>query len=163
MLATHRSLSLPRNPPSSFPSPPSSATMAFKPSHAPRRPSLTSPMSWLTRTPSQASQATLYAAAAKPMRISEPTLEDAPPRVRELGTGALVVRTPDDALAGSGVRVLHASDDADKESTCIMESENEDEEEEEDDAFLEQCEHETEQRHPATPSRDPAPAAPSAV
>ncbi|KAI0318694.1 hypothetical protein OF83DRAFT_1170863 [Amylostereum chailletii] len=91
--------------------PPSS--MSHRPSHHGRKPSFSSPISWLTRTSSSGSQSAPYARAAKPMRISEPKLFD-PQAITAthstasrggLGTGALVVRTPQEALAGSGVTV----------------------------------------------------------
>ncbi|THH19877.1 hypothetical protein EW146_g1397 [Bondarzewia mesenterica] len=123
MLATQRSHH-PRHPPISYPlsaeSPPlddfsKSSPMSPKSAHHLRRPSIVSPMSWLSRSSSSASQHAPYTAAAKPVRISEPkltpTLETlASARSGALGTGALVVRTPQEALAGSGVSVEAISD-----------------------------------------------------
>ncbi|KAI0068731.1 hypothetical protein BV25DRAFT_1833909 [Artomyces pyxidatus] len=96
-------------------------------SHRGRRPSLSSPMSWLSRSSSSSNHIAPYGAAIKPMRISEPKLYDqlTYPRNGTLGTGAVVVRTPQEALAGSGVAVDYTSDPEPEEK----ESDESDEEE----------------------------------
>ncbi|KAI0036769.1 hypothetical protein K488DRAFT_81759 [Vararia minispora EC-137] len=80
-----------------------------------KKPSLQNTMSWLTRTTSSASSSSHsmtvpYAKAARPMRISEPQFLDAGStssagRCGILGSGAHVVRTPQEALEGSQVSV----------------------------------------------------------
>ena len=145
MLATQRSHSS-RHAPISYPlSPQNSPPQGFD-SHSPmsaktttrhpRRPSLSSPMSWLSRNSSSASQHAPYTPATKPVRISEPKLSKtldslAHTRNRSLGTGAVVVRTPQEALAGSGVTVDVASDpelqEQDSEDSDIPEEEEEEE------------------------------------
>jgi len=146
MLATHRS----HIPSSSSPLPHLSFDKSFLPSmspskstHAGRRPSLSSPMSWLSRTSSSTSQTTAYSAASKPIRISEPKLSASirslsKPRSRRsrvLGTGALVVRTPREALAGSGVTYDSDSDPGDLDEKRPVDDEGEelDDDEDEDD------------------------------
>ncbi|CDO75568.1 hypothetical protein BN946_scf184858.g8 [Trametes cinnabarina] len=71
-----------------------------------RRPSVSSPMTWLSRASSSSSvQSNTPYAPSKPVRISEPRFMDpiealTLPRGGVLGAGAIVVRTPQDALAG---------------------------------------------------------------
>ncbi|KAH9899887.1 hypothetical protein C8Q73DRAFT_338492 [Cubamyces lactineus] len=70
-----------------------------------RRPSVSSPMTWLSRASSSGSTHNAPYAPSKPVRISEPRFMDpmeafAPQRSGVLGEGAIVVRTPQDALAG---------------------------------------------------------------
>ncbi|KAI0832399.1 hypothetical protein BC628DRAFT_1346531 [Trametes gibbosa] len=70
-----------------------------------RRPSVSSPMTWLSRASSSGSQSNAPYAPSRPVRISEPHFQDpmealARPRTGVLGEGAIVVRTPQDALAG---------------------------------------------------------------
>jgi hypothetical protein len=99
------------SPSSSFFSKPRSSKVgpqsAMPPKHRTHshKPSLSNTMSWLTRSTSSPSQHSTvpYAKAAKPIRISEPRLFDA--RVSPLGSGAIVVRTPQEALAYSDVPV----------------------------------------------------------
>lgn len=92
-----------------------------------RRPSLSS---WLSRTSSNGSHVGPYA-ASKPVRISEPKLAHDLgllgnySRSGALGTGALVVRTPQEALAGSGVTPDYESG---PEEDLIEEEESESEE-----------------------------------
>ncbi|KAI0053559.1 hypothetical protein FA95DRAFT_1600707 [Auriscalpium vulgare] len=163
MLATHRAQHATRSPhpPISYPLSPDDAlfqhnNLPFSPTSASpnpmsasqkpnrgRRPSIASPMSWLSRTSSSNSNTAPYAAAIKPMRISEPQLAqdlEAKPyqRHRPLGSGAMVVRTPQEALAGSGVTVDYTSDpesipedveEEDKESVYASEDEHEDQHE----------------------------------
>lgn len=93
------SISPPTPRPDDFPSPPLSSS-------APKRPSLATTMNWLSRTPNTANVA--YA-PSKPVKISEPKLVRGidnltHPRNGALGTGATVVRTPDEALRETGVR-----------------------------------------------------------
>ena len=84
--------------------------------HKARRPSVSSTMHWLTRTSS--SPATY--AAPKPVRISEPKLVrsiDILSRTgTALGSGATVVRTPDEALRETGVRVTYEPPDSKEHS-----------------------------------------------
>ncbi|KAI0938091.1 hypothetical protein AcW1_004823 [Taiwanofungus camphoratus] len=71
----------------------------------PRRPSISSPITWLTRTSTSSSGHSAPYAPSKPVRISEPKFANAfdaltQPRGGALGSGATVVRTPQEALAG---------------------------------------------------------------
>ncbi|KAG6811310.1 hypothetical protein H0H92_008022 [Tricholoma furcatifolium] len=75
-----------------------------------RRPSLSNTMHWLSRNSSQAPAAPY--SPAKPKRISEPKLIRSielisQPRSGGLGSGATIVRTPDDALRETGVRLTY--------------------------------------------------------
>ncbi|GJE84225.1 hypothetical protein PsYK624_003010 [Phanerochaete sordida] len=112
-MSTHRSGSIRSTKQKS---PERSATVKSK-SH---RPSLSGPMNWLGRSSSSASTSSGPYAPSKPMRISEPQLQSAfdsmGKRSGTLGAGAVVVRTPQEALAGP----RHA-DDVDNRS--ILESE----------------------------------------
>ncbi|KAI0750699.1 hypothetical protein C8Q80DRAFT_1099343 [Daedaleopsis nitida] len=70
-----------------------------------RRPSVSSPMTWLTRASSSASIQSVPYAPSRPVRISEPRFANPVeamtlPRTGVLGAGAMVVRTPQEALAG---------------------------------------------------------------
>ncbi|KAJ7507878.1 hypothetical protein B0H11DRAFT_1705523 [Mycena galericulata] len=74
-----------------------------------RRPSISNPMHWLSRNSTQSS-----VGSTKPTRISEPKLirsdrsvEILSPRAGILGSGATVVRTPDEALRDTRVRLNH--------------------------------------------------------
>jgi hypothetical protein len=72
-----------------------------------RRPSISNPMPWLSRTSTQSS---IPYAPSKPTRISEPKLVRSIELVSQqrsgiLGTGATIVRTPDEALRETGVRL----------------------------------------------------------
>ncbi|KAF8974508.1 hypothetical protein BDZ97DRAFT_1911683 [Flammula alnicola] len=83
-------------------SPPSS-------SQRPRRPSISNTMHWLSRTNSPPSTSSSYT-PSKPIRISEPKRVRgidvlSPPRSGTLGSGATIVRTPDEALRETGVRL----------------------------------------------------------
>lgn len=75
-------------------------------SHHPRRPSISNTMHWLSRSSTQSSISTSYA-PSKPTRISEPKLVRSFQQSRSgsLGSGATVVRTPDEALRETGVRL----------------------------------------------------------
>ncbi|KAJ7228626.1 hypothetical protein GGX14DRAFT_614014, partial [Mycena pura] len=82
------------------PSPPHSPTTSRG-----HRPSLSRTMGWLSRSSTQSS-----VASAKPTRISEPTLihtDLMSPRAGILGSGATVVRTPDEALRDTRVRLTY--------------------------------------------------------
>ncbi|KAG6902237.1 hypothetical protein C0995_002869 [Termitomyces sp. Mi166 len=77
------------------------------PSHG-KRPSISNTMHWLSRNSSQSSSSPYT--PAKPTRISEPKLIrstelSSQSRSGTLGSGATVVRTPDEALRESGVRL----------------------------------------------------------
>ncbi|KAI0638169.1 hypothetical protein C8Q77DRAFT_1153838 [Trametes polyzona] len=71
-----------------------------------RRPSVSSPMTWLSRASSSSSvHSNAPYAPSRPVRISAPRFADpvealVNPRTGVLGAGATVVRTPQDALAG---------------------------------------------------------------
>ncbi|KAJ7498864.1 hypothetical protein FB451DRAFT_1117609 [Mycena latifolia] len=75
-----------------------------------RRPSISNPMHWLSRSSTQSS-----VASTKPTRISEPKLirgiEILSSRAGVLGSGATVVRTPDEALRDTRVRLNPESGD----------------------------------------------------
>ncbi|KAF9247097.1 hypothetical protein BU15DRAFT_38501 [Melanogaster broomeanus] len=89
----------------------SSSPLASPPSTPPRghKHSLSKPMTWLSRNTSSNSShwhSTAYA-APKPIRISEPKFDNSLEifdikRGGLLGSGAIVVRTPQEALSGSG-------------------------------------------------------------
>ncbi|KDR83686.1 hypothetical protein GALMADRAFT_262056 [Galerina marginata CBS 339.88] len=106
--------SLPR--PSHTPSPSSSQSTVLLPSspsnstHNPRRPSVSNTMHWLSRTTTQSSFTQPPHSPSKPVKISEPkrarTIDSiSAPRNGTLGAGAIVVRTPDEALRETGVRL----------------------------------------------------------
>ncbi|EAU84833.2 hypothetical protein CC1G_00352 [Coprinopsis cinerea okayama7 len=83
--------------------PPSNST----PTPGARRPSISTTMHWLSRSTTQHN--TPYT-PSKPVKISEPKLVRgidtlAHPRNGALGTGATVVRTPDEALRETGIRL----------------------------------------------------------
>ena len=96
---------------------PSSQTTITAPASPPktpprgRRPSLSNTMHWLSRSPTQSSSSSSPYAPTKPMRISEPKLlrsiEVLSQRSGALGSGATVVRTPDEALRHTGVRLTY--------------------------------------------------------
>ncbi|PPQ98497.1 hypothetical protein CVT24_003988 [Panaeolus cyanescens] len=77
-------------------------------------PSITNTMHWLSRsatptTSSSTTTSTSYNPSKQPVRISEPklvrSLDLIAPRTGTLGAGATVVRTPDEALRETGVRL----------------------------------------------------------
>ena len=131
MLATHKrtpSISYPI-PLTDFPSPhtsPTQPSMSIK-SHRGRRPSLPSPMSWLTRSSSTSSSThPILESHSKSSSVGSI-------RHANLGTGVTIVRTPQEALAGSGVS-LHSSSDQENEHGEVVARDRlveEDEEEEE--------------------------------
>ncbi|KAF8897587.1 hypothetical protein BD779DRAFT_1491658 [Infundibulicybe gibba] len=79
-----------------------------KPHHRSHKSSISNTMHWLSRSSTQTSTSTPYA-PSKPTRISEAKLvrsiEILSQRSGVLGTGATIVRTPDDALRATGVRL----------------------------------------------------------
>ncbi|KAG5638193.1 hypothetical protein H0H81_001290 [Sphagnurus paluster] len=115
-----RATRTPQPPPISYPlaasRPTSQATVLATPlspkkipPHA-RKPSLSNTMHWLSRTSTQSSSSPY--APSKPTRISEPKLIrsiDLVSHTRSgtLGSGATIVRTPDEALRETGVRLTH--------------------------------------------------------
>ncbi|KAF8843135.1 hypothetical protein BDN67DRAFT_964777 [Paxillus ammoniavirescens] len=87
----------------------SSSPLASPPSTPPRghKHSLSKPMTWLSRSSSATSNHSIAHAAPKPIRISEPKFENSLEifgikRGGPLGSGATVVRTPQEALSSSG-------------------------------------------------------------
>lgn len=123
MLSTTKPRSPPRatrTPPVSYsltaPRPSSQATITapVSPPITPprgRRPSISNTMHWLSRSSTQSSSTTPYA-PSKPTRISEPKLVRSiellsQSRSGVLGSGATVVRTPDEALRETGVRLTY--------------------------------------------------------
>ncbi|KIK95581.1 hypothetical protein PAXRUDRAFT_826853 [Paxillus rubicundulus Ve08.2h10] len=87
----------------------SSSPLASPPSTPPRghKHSLSKPMTWLSRSSSSTSNHPIAHAAPKPIRISEPKFENSLEifgikRGGPLGSGATVVRTPQEALSSSG-------------------------------------------------------------
>ncbi|KAG1752729.1 uncharacterized protein EDB91DRAFT_532823 [Suillus paluster] len=85
-----------------------SSTPISPPSTPPRghRPSISKPMIWLTRNTSSSSNTSPIPVAPKPVRISEPRFENSleifnVKRSGPLGSGAMVVRTPREALSGT--------------------------------------------------------------
>lgn len=84
-----------------------------RPTHQPR-PSIQSTMHWLSRSTTQNSSSTPYS-PSKPVKVSEPKLVRSidilsPTRSGALGSGATVVRTPDEALRETGVRMTFEKD-----------------------------------------------------
>lgn len=115
MIATHRqtpSISYPV--PNDQPIAPRGRSPASPPRTPPHRhrPSLSNPKTWLGRASSAGPNNTTHTVVSKPIYISEPKLAGSaemlnPPRWGALGTGATVVRTPQDALSGTGVQMTH--------------------------------------------------------
>ncbi|TFK75853.1 hypothetical protein BDN72DRAFT_885377 [Pluteus cervinus] len=109
--ATHTpSASLSFAQPSSSSHLPSSSTHSLKPSRS-RGSSLSSTMHWLSRSSTQNSSNSTPYAPSKPTKISEPKvvrqIELLSQRSGVLGAGATVVRTPDEALRETGVRLTY--------------------------------------------------------
>ncbi|KAG6334147.1 hypothetical protein ID866_4935 [Astraeus odoratus] len=112
-----------RSPPSiSYPIPAEraplpSSSLASPPTTPPRghKPSLSKPMSWLSRSATATSLPhPPRQQASKPVRISEPKFDNSLEifnikRGGPLGSGAVVVRTPQEALCGSQVSQLFGS------------------------------------------------------
>ncbi|KAI9508941.1 hypothetical protein F5148DRAFT_1191572 [Russula earlei] len=98
-------------------------SMSIK-SHRGRRPSLSSPMSWLTRSNSSGSQNhPARASHAKSSSIGSITHSS-------LGVGVTIVRTPQEALAGTGVTLEYPSDPENENGRVLENSPLEEEEEE---------------------------------
>lgn len=76
---------------------PSSTPLA----NSPRRPSTSNPMHWLSRSPTTQSTPS----PPKPVKISEPRRVASKPRNGTLGAGATVVRTPEEALRETNIRL----------------------------------------------------------
>ncbi|KDQ64556.1 hypothetical protein JAAARDRAFT_28201 [Jaapia argillacea MUCL 33604] len=122
-MATHRptpssSISYPRPSLERSQSPPKHAQRPPSPPKTPpkrRQPSLSNihPMNWLSRGSSSGSTHSTGAPqqASKPVRISEPKLSNgfdlSAPSHGALGLGATIVRTPQEALAGSRIQVSY--------------------------------------------------------
>ncbi|EIW61960.1 uncharacterized protein TRAVEDRAFT_44789 [Trametes versicolor FP-101664 SS1] len=84
---------------------PTSPQTSPRPKPKIRRPSVSSPMTWLSRASSSSSASNAPYAPSRPVRISEPRFADPTEALTHqrsgvLGAGAIVVRTPQDALAG---------------------------------------------------------------
>ncbi|KAH9965937.1 hypothetical protein BC827DRAFT_1181147 [Russula dissimulans] len=122
MLAAHKPTHA--HPPISYPIPltdfpptlhsPPPRSMSIK-SHRGRRPSLSSPMSWLTRSSSTSS----HTHSIRPSHSKASSLGSITHST--LGTGVTIVRTPQEALAGTGVSVEYSSD-PENESEHILEN-----------------------------------------
>ena len=156
MLTTHRrtpSISYPI-PLTDFPSPhtsPTQPSMSVK-SHRGRIPSLSGPMSWLTRSSSTGSH-TRPIRATHTKAASIGSIRHGP-----LGTGVTIVRTPQEALAGSGVSVDYPSDQENEhgelmEGNCLAEEDQEGVEGEGEDG---ETRSEKADSHAETPSVPPA-------
>jgi len=68
---------------------------------SPRRPSVSNSMHWLSRSPTAHS----IPSPAKPVRISEPKRVASKARSGTLGSGAIIVRTPEEALRETNIRL----------------------------------------------------------
>jgi len=141
---------LPRSPPIiSKPIPVEDYVPVSPPMTPPRQRggSISSPINWLSRTTSSSGHSAPYA-PSKPVRISEPKFLNAFDSLTQqrggvLGSGATVVRTPQEALAGPrGQSPFHADVEDDDESV------------EQDDSSI--------YRHPARPESPPLPPIPDA-
>lgn len=121
-----------------------------------RRPSISNTMvTWLSRSSTSTSSHSAQYIPSKPIRISEPKFTRSleilnRERVGALGSGATVVRTPEEALSGSRVRVTYqdAPTLEEVDSPTEVEAEIEEEEEEERDDL------------PSPPSSPPLPPLP---
>ncbi|KAF9464499.1 hypothetical protein BDZ94DRAFT_1256587 [Collybia nuda] len=127
-----RPIRTPNPPPISYSTPtprPSSQSTITTPSSPPtsqhrgRRPSISNTMHWLSRS---STQSTPYA-PSKPTRISEPKLVRSielmsQARSGVLGSGATVVRTPDEALRETGVRLTFDGKAKDEQASLKVES-----------------------------------------
>ncbi|KAF9534272.1 hypothetical protein CPB83DRAFT_843968 [Crepidotus variabilis] len=100
--------------------PASQSTIIPSQSHR-KRPSIQATMHWLSRSPTPGAGSTSSLpgsySPSKPVKVQEPKpvrtidLISSPPRSAGLlGTGATVVRTPDEALRETGVRLNHPGD-----------------------------------------------------
>ncbi|KAG0709699.1 hypothetical protein DFH29DRAFT_820046 [Suillus ampliporus] len=102
-----------------------SSSLVSPPSTPPRghKPSISKPMIWLTRNTSSSSNTSPHniPAAPKPIRISEPRFDGSLEifnikRSGPLGSGAMVVRTPREALSGTSVLFGVEDDGGQRES-----------------------------------------------
>ena len=108
-----------------------SSSLASPPSTPPRghKHTLSKPMSWLSRSATSTSlPQPPRQQTPKPVRISEPKLDNSleifnVKRGGPLGSGAVVVRTPQEALCGSQVSHLFGSVEEDSEQVLLDESE----------------------------------------
>jgi len=94
----------------------SSSVSSLPHSHKARRPSISNTMHWLARTSTQSSSNATSYSTSKPVRISEPKPMRSidilsPPRTGTLGSGAMIVRTPDEALRETSVRLTYEPPD----------------------------------------------------
>jgi len=148
-----------RSPPSiSYPipaerAPVSSSSLVSPPSTPPRghKHTLSKPMSWLSRSATSTSLPPPRQPTPKPVRISEPKFDNSleifnVKRGGPLGSGAVVVRTPQEALCGSQVSHLFGS----------VEEENE----HKNTASLEQVEENQPRTLPSLPDSPPLPPLP---
>ncbi|OAX44584.1 hypothetical protein K503DRAFT_764989 [Rhizopogon vinicolor AM-OR11-026] len=105
------------NPTQSPLSPPTTPPRTHK-----QGPSISNPMNWLARNTSSSSNTSQHVTAApKPFRISEPRFDNSLEifnlkRSGPLGSGAIVVRTPQEALSGTAVLFVAHGDGARCES-----------------------------------------------
>lgn len=113
----------------------SSSSLASPPTTPPRghKHSLSKPMSWLGRSATSTSLPHPRHQAQKPVRISEPKFDNSLEifnikRGSPLGSGAIVVRTPQEALCGSQVSQLFGSleeEENEQQRTIDLVDENE--------------------------------------
>ncbi|KAH7887690.1 hypothetical protein F5I97DRAFT_1862131 [Phlebopus sp. FC_14] len=92
--------------------------------------SLSKPIAWLSRSTSSTSTHSPPQAASKPMRISEPKFDNSLEifnikRRGALGSGATIVRTPQEALACPGQLFGSADQQAEAHEEIILEEEDE--------------------------------------
>ncbi|KAG1755631.1 hypothetical protein EDB19DRAFT_1662275 [Suillus lakei] len=92
------------------------------------RPSISKPMIWLTRNTSSSSSTSPHGVAAAPIRISEPRFDGSleifhVKRSGPLGSGAIVVRTPQEALSGTSALFDVEDDGGQRESAFEAPSE----------------------------------------
>ncbi|KAG2042368.1 hypothetical protein BDR03DRAFT_990647 [Suillus americanus] len=99
------------------------STPVSPPSTPPRdhRPSTSKPMIWLTRNTSSSSNTSPHGVVATPIRISEPRFNSSLEifnvrRSGPLGSGAMVVRTPQEALSGTSTLFDDEDDGRQRES-----------------------------------------------
>lgn len=92
-------------------------SLVSPPSTPPRghRPSISKPMIWLTRNTSSSSNTSPHGVAVAPIRISEPRFDNSleifnVKRSGPLGSGAMVVRTPQEALSGTSALFSEGDD-----------------------------------------------------
>ncbi|KAG1866554.1 hypothetical protein DFJ58DRAFT_769738 [Suillus subalutaceus] len=109
-----------------------SSTPVSPPSTPPRghshKPSTSKPMIWLTRNTSSSSNTSPHGVAAAPIRISEPRFDSSLDifnvrRSGPLGSGAMVVRTPQEALSGTSTLFDDGDDGGQRKSASEAPSE----------------------------------------